>query len=99
MAEDRSHENEEYPIENEELPNENKERHREIQEHMDDENINDNIDDNRTAVDNEEIIDEIRSLPSTDQDQSSLKNTLRPRNKAPNSHRDSYSKTKLFIHM
>ena len=78
MDEERSHENEEYPIENEELPNENKERHREIQEHMDDENINDNIDDNRIAGDDEEIIDEIRSLPSIDQDQSSLKSTLRP---------------------
>ena len=59
---------------------------------MDDENINDNVHDNRINVDNEEIIDKIRSLPSITQDQSSLKSGLRLRHKIPNCHRDSSSK-------
>ena len=94
--EERSHENEERPNENEERPNENKERHCGVQEHMDDENINDNVHDKRITVDDEEIIVEIRPLPSTAQDQSSLKSRIRPRNKTPNSHRHSFSKE--FIH-
>ena len=99
MGEERSHENEERLNENEERPNENKERHCEIQEHTYDENINDNIHDNRITVDDEEIIDEIRPLPSTAQKQSFLKSGLRPRNKTTNSHRDSYSKEFIYRHV
>ena len=66
---------------------------------MDEENINDNVHDNIIAVDGEESIDEIWPLPSTAQDQSSLKSGLRPRNKTPNSHRDSYSKEFIHTHV
>ena len=66
---------------------------------MDDENINDNVHDNRINVDNEEIIDKIRSLPSITQDQSSLKSGLRLRHKIPNCHRDSSSKEFIHIHV
>ena len=99
MGEERSYENEERPNENEKRPNENKERHCEIQEHMDDENIDDNVHNNRITVDDEEIIDEIPPLPSTTQDQYSLKSGLRPRNKTSNSHRDSYSKEFIHTHV
>ena len=97
--EERSHENEERPNENEERPNENKERHCGVQKHMDDENINDNVHDKRITVDDEEIIVEIRPLPSTAQDQSSLKSRIRPRNKTPNSHRHSFSKEFIHTHV
>ena len=99
IVEERSNDNEERPSENKERSNENKDRHCKIQEHMDDENINNNIHDDRTAVDDEEIIDEIWPLPNTAQDHSSLKSRLRPRNKAPNSHQDSYSKEFIHTHV
>ena len=65
---------------------------------MDDGDINDNTYDDTTAIDDEEIVDEIRSLPSTAKEQPFLRSGLRPRNRTPNSHRDSYSKEFIGSH-
>ena len=66
---------------------------------MDDETTNENVHDNIITVNAEEIIDEIRPLPSIAQDQSPIKSGIRPRNKTPNSHRDSYSKKIIHAHV
>ena len=68
IDEERSHENEERPNKNKERTNEIEERHYETQEHMDDQITNENIHDNMITVDDEEIIDEIMSLPNIVQD-------------------------------
>lgn len=65
---------------------------------MDDEDINDNTYDDTTAIDDEEIVDEIRSLPSTAKEQPFLRSGLRHRNRTPNSHRGSYSKEFIGSH-